>query len=115
MKHSEYVKVVKSLAQDSIQKVLLRVALKKLPFLAMGPMAGLTSRLITWLVSEGIEEAELRIFYTYVDFRTEVQGKAFEEAMLHNYNMQLTGDEDDKRIAEERLKKAMLDLLMLSR
>ena len=113
MKHSEYVKIVKSLAQDSLKKALMKAVLKKLPFLVSGSMGIFTEKIIAKLAELAVEEAEMRIFFKYVDFRTDLQAKDFEQAMIHNYNMQLVGSDEEKKLATKRLEDALHKLVNL--
>lgn len=91
----------------------MRVVLRKLPFLFVGPIGPLTTKALTWLAEEAIQEGEMRVFFLYVDFRADLQAKDFEAAMIHNYNMQMVGDEDDKKIAEARLANALDNIAVL--
>lgn len=113
MKHSEYVKIVQSLAQDSLKKALMKAVLKKLPFLATGPMGIFLEKIVTKLAELAVEEAEMRIFFKYIDFRTDIQAKDFEQAMIHNYNMQMVGSDEDKKLATKRLEDALHKLVNL--
>lgn len=113
MKHSEYVKIVTDLGKDSLKKALMKAALKQLPFLATGPLNYLTVKVITKLSELAIEESEMRIFFQYIDFRTDVQAKGFEEAMIINHTMQKIGTEDEKKLAEKNLEIALGKLMSL--
>jgi len=113
MKHSEYVKIVTDLAKDSLKKSLMKAALKQLPFLATGPLNYLTVKVITKLSELAIEEGEMRIFFQYIDFRTDIQAKSFEEAMMKNHTMQKIGTPDEKAKAEAELQMALHNLVSL--
>lgn len=115
MKHSEYVEIVKNLGKNSLKKALLKGVIKKLPFLALGPMNILTVKLIEWLASEAIEEAEMRIFFQYIDFRTDLQAKDFEAAMIKNHSIQKIGTDEEKKLAEAELAEALNALISLRR
>lgn len=115
MKHSEYVKILTDLGKDSLKKALIKGAVKKLPFLALGPLNTLTVMAMEKLAEMAIIEAEMRIFFQYIDFRTDMQARDFESAMIKNHTMQKIGTEDEKRKAEAELQVALHDLVSLKR
>lgn len=113
MKHSEYVKIITDLGKNQMKEALLKGMVKNLPFLASGPWNWLAVKVATWLAEKAIDEAELRIFFSYIDFRTDVQAKDFEAAMIHNHKAQLTGTPEEKALAESNLKIALAKLVSL--
>lgn len=115
MKHSEYVEIVKSLGKDALKKALLSGAVKQLPFLALGPANILAVKFAEWLASLAAEEAEMRIFFEYVDFRTNEQAKDFEAAMIKNHTIQQIGTDEEKKISEAELLDALNKLVTLSK
>ena len=115
MKHSEYIEIAKGYGETALKNILLRVVIKKLPFLALGPANFLLVKLASWIAKEGVEEAEMRIFFEYVDFRTNAQAKDFEAAMIYNNTIQKIGTEEEKKIAEAKLTEALNALVSLRR
>ncbi len=103
MKHSEYVSIVQSYGAKALKNVLLKVAIKQLPFLASGPWNYLLVKLASKIAEVAAQEAEMRLFFSYVDFRTDSQAKDFEAAMIKNHIAQQTGTEDEKKKAEAEL------------
>ena len=115
MKHSEYVEIVKSLAKDALKKSLLRGLVRQLPFLAVGPMNLIAAKFVTWLAGEAIQEAEMAVFFGYIDFRTDMQARDFEAAMIRNHTIQKIGTDEEKKLAEAELAKALNALVSLRR
>lgn len=113
IKHSDYVKIVTNLGKESLKKALIKGAVKQLPFLASGPLNYLMIKLATKLAELAIEETEMRIFFQYIDFRTDIQAKDFEEAMMRNHTMQQIGTEDEKKKSEADLVLALNKLASL--
>ena len=113
MKHSEYVSIVQSYGTKALKNVLMKWAVSQLPFLASGPWNFLLVKLATKIATEVVEEAEMRVFFEYVDFRTDAQAKDFEAAMLKNHIAQQTGTEDEKIKAEAELVLALNKLVSL--
>lgn len=113
MKHSEYVEIVKGLGTDALKKALLKGIIKNVPFLASGPWNYVLVKFVTWLAEKAAEEAEMRIFFEYIDFRTDVQAKDFEAAMINNHKIQQTGTEQEKKDAEKKLELALNNLVSL--
>ncbi len=72
-------------------------------------------KLITWVAENAIEEAEMRIFFEYIDFRTDIQAKEFEAAMIYNHTIQKIGTDQEKKDAEAKLTDALNKLVSLRR
>ena len=113
MKHSEYVAIVQSYGTTALRNVLIRWGVSQLPFLASGPMNYLLVKLATKIATEVVQEAEMRVFFQYVDMRVDAQAKDFEAAMLKNHIAQQTGTEDEKIKAEKELVLALNSLVSL--
>ena len=113
MKHSEYIEIVKDLGKEALKKAILNGIVKAVPFLASGPWNYVLLKFISWVATNAIEEAEMRIFFQYIDFKTDVQAKDFEAAMLRNHTIQKIGTEDEKRKAEADLTVALHKLISL--
>lgn len=113
MKHSEYVEILKNQGKDILKKVLIKVAVEKLPFLAFGPANILLAQFMSWLATEAMKKGEMAIFFQYIDFRTDDQAKEFESLMIRNATIQKIGTEDEKRAIEKELEGALLKLVNL--
>ena len=115
MKHSEYVNIVKGFGENALKKAMMGAVIKQLPLFALGPWNYVLGRLAGWLAINMVEEAEMRVFFLNVDFRTSVQAKDFESAMVYNHTIQQIGTEEEKREAEKKLVDALNKLVTLSK
>lgn len=113
MKHSEYIEVVKDLGTEAIKKAIVKGIVKNVPFLASGPWNYVLVKFASWLAVKMAEEAEMRIFFEFIDFRTDRQAEDFEAAMQYNHIVQQTGTEEQKRDAEKKLEVALHNLVSL--
>jgi len=113
MRHDEYVKIAQGLGCKVLQKSIIGAVVKHLPFFALGLPNTILLKLATWLAEKIIKEAEMRIFFAFVDFRTDKQASEFEAAMIHNHHMQLTGTREQKDEAEKKLNNALTRLVNL--
>lgn len=113
MKHSEYIKVVTDLGKDTLKKAIMAGVVKQLPLLASGPWNFVLVKLTSWIAEQAFEEAEMRIFFKFIDFRTDIQAKDFEAAMLYNHTIQKIGTEQEKKDAEAKLTDALNRLVSL--
>lgn len=113
MTHKEYVQIVKSMGIEALKTSLLKGVVKQLPFLASGPMNWLTVKVVSWLAEKAAEQAEMMIFFQYIDMRSDSQAKDFEAAMIENHKAQTMGTPEDKKNAEEKLKAALIKLVSL--
>lgn len=113
MKHSEYVDILKSAGVEAIKKSFVKVMIKQLPFLASGPFNYVLMKVATKLAEELIQQGELAVFFKYIDFRTDMQAKDFEAAMMYNHTMQRIGTDEQKKEAEAKLVIALHKLASL--
>ena len=113
MKHSDYVKIISDLATKSLKEALIKGMIKNIPFLAVGLWNPLLVKVAGMLAEWASAEIEMQIFYQYIDFRTDVQAKDFEKAMIYNHQMQLIGNENEKAESERLLKIALTKLVSL--
>lgn len=113
MKHSEYVTIIEGFGKKAIKDALIKVAIKQLPFLMTGPWNFVLVKIVTKLAEELADQGEIAVFFKYVDFRTDIQAKDFEAAMIYNHTIQQIGTEDEKKIAEQKLKDALTLLVSL--
>lgn len=115
MKHSEYVAIVESYGVKALKDVLVKTVVKYLPFFASGPWNYILVKIATKIAVEAAKEAEMRVFFSYVDFRTDRQAKDFEDAMIKNHTAQIAGTNEEKIMAEKNLKDALNALVSLRR
>lgn len=115
MKHSDYIEIAKELGKANLKSALIGVVVKHLPFFASGPFNYILVRVASALAKELVEQTEMRIFFKYVDFRTDSQAKDFEKAMIENHRAQKEGSEDDKIKAEKALIFSLNKLITLSK
>lgn len=115
MKYSEYVTVVKSNSGAILNKVFMRVLLRKAPFLAFGPMNFLATQFVAWLVGEGIDEAEMRIFFVAMDLDSSAEGRQLKNIMIQNHSIQKIGTPDEKKAIEAQLEESLNKFVNLAR
>lgn len=114
MKHDEFVKILKNDAVEKIVSSLLVKIVARFSIFAAGPLNQILVFFLTKIAEIVVWNSELGIFFKYVDFRTDAQGKSFHNALIKNNNAQMNGSEDEKRIAEEELKKTFRSLVKLT-
>ena len=112
-KHSEYVSLVKSYGETAIKNVVIKWVVSQLPFFASGPWNWVLVKVASKLAAYAVEQVEIAVFFTYVDFRTNGQARDFEAAMIANYKAQLEGTDKEKEVAENNLKIALKNLVYL--
>lgn len=113
MKHSDYVKIVNDLSKKLLKDAILKGMIKNIPFLAFGLWNPLAVKIATYIAEWASDQAEMQIFYKYIDFRTDIQAKDFEKAMMNNHTMQLIGTKEEKDESERMLKIALRRLVSL--
>jgi hypothetical protein len=114
MTRDEYVELLKDTLQKQILKSAYSSLLSRVSWLAWGPLAPLTKKMLELLISFIIKETELSIYLAYTDFRTSRQGRRFLEASIKNQEAQRSDDPNAKRLAEDNLKSAFRDLVRLT-
>lgn len=113
MKHSEYVEIAKNLGINVLKKSIISATVKAIPFFALGLPNTLLIKLATWLAGIIVNQAEMMIFFKYIDLRTDSQARDFEAAMIKNHQAQLTGTDQEKKDAEKILTDALYRLVNL--
>ena len=113
MKHSEYIAIAQGLGAQVLQKSIIGGIAKAVPFFALGLPNTLLIKFATWLATIIAEQAEMMIFFKYVDFRSDAQAKDFEAAMLNNHKAQIEGTNEEKNNAEKALMEALARLVNL--
>lgn len=61
-----------------------------------------------------VTDAEMRVFFVYIDLRVGSQKASFDEAARENYIAQQSGTPEEKKRAEEKLCKAFAALAVLT-
>lgn len=115
MKHGEYVEIVSGIATASLKEALIKGVVKNLPFFAVGLPYNLLVKLAGTAATWAMSEAEMRIYFKFIDFRTDAQAKDFEAAMIYNHTIQKIGTDDEKAKAELNLRNALERLITLSK
>ena len=115
MKHREYIAIISQVATNSLKEALVKGMIKNLPFLAFGPWNIVLVKVAGKIAEMVLKEAEMQVFFKYIDFRTDAQAKDFETAMLYNHTIQRIGTDAEKIRAEQLLKDALTELVHLKR
>ena len=115
MKHSDYIEIAKELGKVNLKNALIGVVVKNLPFFASGPFNYILIKIASALAREMVEQAEMRVFFKYIDMRTDSQAADFEKAMIENHKAQKEGTDEDKIKAENKLVDALNRLVSLSK
>ena len=103
LKHEDYIKALKNAALNTGKKVLVKKISEKLPFLFIPVLNPITMYVISKFLEVLIEETEFAIFFEYVDFRVDKQGREFSEAAVANLRAKLSGDPEVIRKTELEL------------
>jgi hypothetical protein len=113
MKHSDYIEIARGLGVKVLQKSIIGGVVKAAPFFAVGLPNTILIKFATWLAGIIADQAEMMIFFKYIDLRTDKQASDFEAAMIKNHQAQLTGTEQEKKDAEKILAEALNRLVNL--
>jgi hypothetical protein len=109
-----------ALAKGQFEKVVenaLKAAILTSPaaVLETPPWNLITNEIIDWVAKELSKNAEMAVFFAFINFNVNQEGHDFMEAVVANNVAQKTGTEDEKRISEEKLKDTFTKLIVLSR
>jgi len=99
----EYAELIKSAALSAGKTLVMQVLVQRLPFLASAFFNPVAAWLVGKILTIAIKETEFGLFFLYIDLRTNAQGRAFQEAVLHNATAQKTGTPQEKADAEAQL------------
>lgn len=103
MNHQAYVDALVSgletLIKDSLMQKLVSIA----PIFASGPLRYIAGYFAGKIAGFLAKQSELRVFFTYTDIRSNVQGRAFLDAAIENRDAQLSDDPERKKHAEKLL------------
>lgn len=113
-KRQEYIDAVKSSFVSLAKKQVILALVKQFAFLAWGPAAPLLSILVEKILTIAVNSTETGIFFMYVDFRVSQQSRDFSKAALENYQIQISGTQEEKNEAEKKLIKTFDDFVKFS-
>lgn len=115
MTHADYIESIKSSILKLGKEKVLEFIFSKLVFLSYGPLGILTSMIVDKVLTIFINEAETRLFFAYIDTRTNSQGLDFSDKAIANFKAQQNGTEDEKKIAEKALMDSFRNFASLMR
>ena len=81
-----YIEAIKSFILERVKKFLMAYCISKLPFLAFSWINPIFAIVVNKLVTVVLNESEMRIFFKYVDVRSNMQGSNFEKMALQYHN-----------------------------
>ena len=103
MNHQQYADIIKSAALSAGKKAVMSYIVTAVPFFALPIINPILGLVVNWVLTIAIDETEMGLFFMYIDFRTNLQGKEFEAAALENFRAQTEGTEEEKINAEKNL------------
>lgn len=111
MKKSEYVDLIKSTALDVGKRAVMKYLIAKFPFFSLGFINPVTAMVVGCVLDIAIKETEMGAFFSYIDLRTSIQGKTFENA-AYKYKIANEGRDDaEKKLAEQELLNSFNNLI----
>lgn len=95
----------------------IKTAILSSPFawLETPPLNLITNKAIDWIINKIADNAEIGIFFLYINFNTTKEGADFMKAALANDIAQKTGSLDEKIKAENNLKDSFSRLIVISK
>lgn len=100
---SEFVKIGKGVLYNALSFYV--------PFFKIPPFSTLAKMLIEKALTILANDTETGIFFLYINFHVDRQGRAFMEAAVLNNRAQKEGTNEEKKLAEENLKDAFRALI----
>ena len=85
MNRKDYIDSIKSVFISMLTKAAIRVLVTRLPFLAWGPIAPVVAFVVEKIITKAAKEAEIGVYFAYVDMRVSSQGREFTEKALEYY------------------------------
>lgn len=101
MTADDYVNAIKQSAKQVGTKAVTAYILAAAPYLM--PIKFVIEFAVGKLLGVAIDKTEMGAFFIYVDMRSAQQSNEFERAAIDNYNIQRTGTDEQKKIAEANL------------
>lgn len=102
--------VFKKALFDLIKKQILTALVKELPFFGLKIISPITGALVSMILKIAFEKTELALYFYQVDLITDKQASAVDEAQKA---LRDAKDDEAKRLAEEKLKQSLRDLISL--
>lgn len=118
MNRDQYLAALKVAAVSIGKKAVMSRLAAEMPKLFLG-LAGnffnpVIGALVERVLNYAIKEGELGAFFLFIDMRIGKQAKDFEAAALEHYLAQQSGNPEEVKRAEERLKKEFAAFVLLS-
>ena len=103
MNFDQYVDLIKSTAVSTGKKAVMSYLSTRFSFMALPIVNPLVSMFVGYVIEVAIIKTELGAFFLYTDFRVDAQGIEFLEAAARNQQAQQSGNEQEKKDAEQNL------------
>ena len=103
MEHKEYIEILKSYILQSAKKATIEYIFKKIPYLAIPVLNPVVSFIVEKIATIILYKVETAIFFTYIDIRTNFQGRTLYNAITKNKEAQAYGTDEEKQLAEKNL------------
>jgi hypothetical protein len=100
MNQQEYADLLKSAALSLGKKLVMEALISKLPFLGLAWVNPIVALIVGKILEIAIKQTELGLFFSYIDMRTSAQGRAFQDAAIHNREIRNAGTEQEIAAAE---------------
>jgi hypothetical protein len=105
---AQIVKVAKDLFEATIKKAATAYITGIMPFFAIPVLSTFLSKVLDLIIGKASDSLEMAGFFVYTDIRTSRQGKAYFDAKIKGYELELTGTPEQKKAAEDEIKKAFI-------
>lgn len=110
----EYASQIKSAFLSLGKQAAMRFLITKFPFLGLSIINPIVGFFVEMVLTALITETEMAAFFLYIDMRTGSQSKAFEQATKENQLAQIHGTPNEKKLAEEKLRRVFREFAALS-
>lgn len=110
----QYIATMKSAFVTLGTKTVMAALLAEVPIFNTPFLNKLASMAVEWVMNKIVTQAETAAFFLYIDMRVGKQSDEFLQAAYANHQAQLTGTAEEKKNAEEKLKKAFADFVILT-
>ena len=77
------------------------------------PWCVLTHEMVHWVASKIVDDAEVGLFFAYINFNVNQAGHSFLQAVYQNQQAQLKGSEEEKNVAIKNLEDSFSKLVVL--
>ena len=103
MAREESIAAIKAAFLQVGKDIAMKFLVSRFPFMGWAIVNPILGFVIGQVLEALITRGEMMAFFGYIDWRTDKQGKAFEEAAAANAKAQNGGTDEEKRIARENL------------